>query len=137
MKAIDIKLLRDFKRLWLQALAIALVLACGVAILLTSIGMYTALADTRAAYYERNRFADVFSSATRAPEALLTEIGQIENVLNVEARITGHAILDIPGLTKSNQICHRPCHLLARGIRADPEPAAPAKRPLSGLCRAV
>jgi len=101
MKAIDIKLLRDFKRLWLQALAIALVLACGVAILLTSIGMYTALADTRAAYYERNRFADVFSSATRAPEALLTEIGQIENVLNVEARITGHAILDIPGLTKS------------------------------------
>ena len=43
MQAIDRKLLRDFRRLWLQALAIALVLACGVAILLTSIGMYVAL----------------------------------------------------------------------------------------------
>jgi putative ABC transport system permease protein len=32
MHAIDIKLLRDFKRLWMQAVAIALVLACGVAI---------------------------------------------------------------------------------------------------------
>ena len=60
MQAIDQKLLRDFKRLWLQALAISLVLACGVAILLTSVGMYSALSETRAAYYERNRFADVF-----------------------------------------------------------------------------
>lgn len=101
MKAIDIKLLRDFKRLWLQALAIALVLACGVAILLTAIGMYTALSDTRLAYYERNRFADVFSSVTRAPETLLSEISQIEGVLHVEARITGTAVLDIPGFVKA------------------------------------
>lgn len=51
MQAIDRKLLRDFKRLWVQAVAIALVLACGVAILLTSVGMYNALSDTRTAYY--------------------------------------------------------------------------------------
>jgi putative ABC transport system permease protein len=51
MHAIDRKLIRDFRRLWAQALAIALVLACGVAILLTSLGMYRALDETRTAYY--------------------------------------------------------------------------------------
>ncbi len=101
MQAIDRKLIRDFKRLWVQALAIALVLACGVSILLTSVGMYTALSDTRKAYYERNRFADVFAQATRAPVQLLREISNIDGVLSVEARVTGQAILDLPNRSKS------------------------------------
>ena len=50
MHALDRKLLRDFIRLWAQALAIAMVLACGVAALLTSFGMYQALGDSRDAY---------------------------------------------------------------------------------------
>ena len=101
MHALDIKLLRDFKRLWVQAVAIALVLGCGVAILLTSVGMYKALSETRTAYYERNRFADVFAHATRAPISLLDEIARIDGVMNVEARITGAATLDIPGRTRT------------------------------------
>lgn len=101
MQAIDRKLLRDFKRLWLQAVAIALVLACGVAILLTSVGLSVALSETRSAYYERNRFADVFVHTTRAPTSLITEIAQIEGVLSVEARISGDAILDIPGRVRT------------------------------------
>ena len=89
MQAIDKKLLRDFRRLWLQALAIALVLACGVAILLTSIGMFTALKDTRNTYYERNRFAQVFARMTRAPESLAVEISHIDGVMSVQTRIVG------------------------------------------------
>ncbi|SEW26462.1 putative ABC transport system permease protein [Cognatiyoonia koreensis] len=101
MQAIDQKLLRDFRRLWVQAIAIALVLACGVAILLTSIGMYSALSETRAAYYERNRFAHVFASAIRAPLSLVPEIADIDGVLSVSARVTGEAILDIPGRSET------------------------------------
>ena len=97
MHAIDIKLLRDFKRLWLQALAIALVLACGVAILLTAVGMYSALSETRAAYYEQNRFADIFAQTARAPLSLVDEISRIDGVLTVEPRISGETLLDIPG----------------------------------------
>lgn len=100
MQAIDKKLLRDFQRLWVQALAIALVLACGVAILLTSVGMFTALKDTRQAYYERNRFAHVFAQMTRAPESLIAEIASIDGVMSVQTRITGGALLDITGRTK-------------------------------------
>ena len=99
MQAIDIKLLRDFQRLWLQGLAIAMVLACGVAILLTAFGMHTALEDTRDAYYERNRFAEVFVDTRRAPDRLLPEIREIEGVVAAEARVQGIAMLDLPGQT--------------------------------------
>src|SRR6056297_2895347 len=71
MQALDKKLMRDFGRLWVQGLAIAVVLACGVAILLTAFGMNAALTDTRDAYYERNRFADIFTDTSRAPLTLL------------------------------------------------------------------
>lgn len=101
MHAIDRKLLRDFRRLWAQALAIAIVLACGVAILITSFGMYRALDETREAYYERNRFADVFSTVRRAPLGLVRQIMEIPGVQTVEARVTGDVILDIPGMAES------------------------------------
>jgi putative ABC transport system permease protein len=101
MHALDLKLLRDFRRLWAQALAIALVLGCGVAIFLTSFGMYRALEDTRAAYYERNRFADIFAEARRVPDPLAREIAAISGVAGVETRVVGNVILDIPGRAKT------------------------------------
>lgn len=99
MQALDLKLMRDFRRLWVQALAIALVLACGVAILLTAFGMHTALTDTRDAYYERNRFADLFVEARRAPLSLLPEIMALPGVATAEPRIAGNVILDLPDRT--------------------------------------
>ena len=97
MTALDRKLIRDFRRLWAQALAIALVLACGVAILLTTFGTFMSLEDTRNAYYERNRFADVFAEASRAPRWLMQEIRQIQGVRAADARISQFAVLDVPG----------------------------------------
>ena len=96
MTALDRKLLRDFRRLWAQALAIALVLACGVAILLTTFGTFVSLEETRSAYYERNRFADVFADANRAPLWLMQDIRQIEGVRAAEERISQMAVLDVP-----------------------------------------
>ena len=73
MRALDKKLIRDLKRLWAQGLAIALVLACGVATLILAIGSYRSLDGTRDAYYERHRFASVFATATRAPRTLTSQ----------------------------------------------------------------
>ena len=96
MQALDLKLLRSFRRLWAQALAIALVLACGVSILLMAFGMERALDDTRAAYYERNRFADVFARATRVPDHEMGRVQAIDGVRAAEARVEHYAILDLP-----------------------------------------
>jgi len=98
MHALDIKLLRDFKRLWAQSLAVSLVLACGVATLILAIGAYRSLDETRRAYYERYRFGDVFASATRAPKSLGDQIRTIPGVASAELRIVKHVLLDIPDM---------------------------------------
>jgi putative ABC transport system permease protein len=96
MRMLDQKLLRDIRRLWAQALAIALVVAGGVATLLLAVGSYRSLDETRTAYYERYRFADVFAVATRAPKSVAEQAAQIPGVASVEARISKLALLDIP-----------------------------------------
>jgi putative ABC transport system permease protein len=80
MHALDRKLLRDFRRLWAQALAIALVLACGVAVLVTTYGMHRALEATRAAYYDRTA-SPMSSPPPAARRTLMAEIEAIDGVL--------------------------------------------------------
>lgn len=96
MRMLDRKLFRDIKRLWAQALAIALVIGGGVATLMLAVGSYRSLDETRTAYYERYRFADVFAVVTRAPKALVDQVAEIPGVAAVEARIAKLALLDIP-----------------------------------------
>lgn len=98
MKVLDLKLLRDLRRLWAQCLAIALVLAAGVMQLVIFAGLERSLVETREAYYERNRFAHVFATAVRAPEILRDEIAAIPGVLGVETRIVRSAVLDLQGV---------------------------------------
>ena len=97
MRTLDLKLLRDLRRLWAQALAIGLVIAGGVATLVMSVGSYRSLDETRTAYYERYQFADVFASVRRAPMSLVGRIAEISGVAAVDARIAKFALLDIPG----------------------------------------
>jgi putative ABC transport system permease protein len=98
MRALDKKLVRDIRRLWAQSLAIAAVLAAGVMVMVMSYGAQRSLTETRDTYYERARFADVWSSAARAPMSLVPELAAIEGVARVEARISEFAILDIDGM---------------------------------------
>ncbi|WP_372604223.1 ABC transporter permease [Actibacterium sp.] len=98
MRALDRKLLRDLRRIWAQSLAIALVLGCGIMVLTLSAGTQRSLTETRAAYYERHRFADVFSSLTRAPRQVLGEIARIDGVMRVEGRVVFTALLDLENL---------------------------------------
>jgi len=96
LHALDRKLLRDLWRLRGQALAIALVLACGVAVTLISSGMIRALEATRDDYSGQQAFADVFASVGRALRSLLPEIAAIGGARTAEARIAGWVILDLP-----------------------------------------
>src|SRR5215208_3751111 len=96
MQMLDRKLLRDIRRLWAQALAIALVIGGGVATLLLAVGSHRSLDETRTAYYERYRFADVFAVVSRAPKTVIEQVLQIPGVAAAEARIAKLALLDIP-----------------------------------------
>lgn len=100
MGVLDRKLLRDLWRLRTQVLAIALVMAAGVTTLVLGIGTYQSLKETQIAYYERQRFADVFAVARRAPERLAADIAEIPGVAAVETRIVDTAVLDIEGMAE-------------------------------------
>ena len=62
MRALDRKLARDLWRLRAQVLTIALVMACGVASLVSMRSAYDSLHASRDGWYVRARFADVFTS---------------------------------------------------------------------------
>ena len=100
LSPLDRKVLRDLWRMRSQAFAIALVIAAGVGMVVMSLGMMRSLENTRDAYYDRYRFADIFAPAKRAPNGVLGEIKQIPGVNLVEGRITAGATLDILGIAE-------------------------------------
>ena len=99
MTSLNRKLIRELRRIWAQALAIALVIACGVAVVVMAYGVLRSLEETRTAYYERYSFGDIFANVTRAPSSLAARIAAIPGVRQVEDRVVGRAILDLPGFS--------------------------------------
>ena len=91
------KLVRDLWRLRGQAVAIAFIVASGVAVLVMSLATTEALRETTTAYYERQHFADVFASAKRAPQSLAARIGEIPGIQLLETRIVRWATVDVAG----------------------------------------
>lgn len=96
MSALTRKLLRELWRLRGQAVAIAVVIAGGVATLVMSLTSLESLVVTRDAFYRDYRFADVFVSLTRAPESLRPVVEAIPGVQQVQTRVVGAANLDLP-----------------------------------------
>jgi putative ABC transport system permease protein len=100
MNALRTKLVRDLWHLRGQVGAIALVVACGVAVVVTTRSAYESLALSQSTYYASYRFADVFASLERAPEALGARIAAIPGVSALQTRIVAQVTLDVPGLAE-------------------------------------
>ena len=96
MTALDTKLLRDLWRMRGQAFAIAMVLAAATATFVLSTGVHSSLTETRDAYYDRNNFAEVFASMTRAPRSVVARIAEVPGVNRAEGTIQQFATLDFP-----------------------------------------
>ena len=100
MTALQKKLLRDLWHLRGQVLAVALVVACGVAVVVTTRSAYESLALSQSSYYAGYRFADVFASLKRAPDSLRAQLAAMPGVAAVETRIVVQVTLDVPGLAE-------------------------------------
>lgn len=98
MTSLDLKLLRDLWHIRGQAMAICLVMACGVATLTMSLSTLSSLEATQASYYERYRFAHVFGRVKRAPLSLAARMAEIPGVAEVQSRIVVDVTLDVPGM---------------------------------------
>lgn len=100
MRALNRKLIRDLRLMRGQAIAIALVLACGIAMYVAYFSTFDSLQQTRASYYADYRFADVFAGAKRAPRSVLQQIQEIDGVAQAEARVVVDVTVDLPGVTE-------------------------------------
>ncbi|HEX7010540.1 MAG TPA: hypothetical protein VF184_11190, partial [Phycisphaeraceae bacterium] len=98
MHPLNRKLVRDLWQMRSQAAAIALVIACGIGAFVMSLSTLASLQLTQATYYEQFRFADVFASLKRAPQALERRIAQIPGVAQVQTRVVVDVNLDVEGL---------------------------------------
>ncbi|HEY1956439.1 MAG TPA: FtsX-like permease family protein [Polyangiaceae bacterium] len=99
MKALDRKLLRDLGRLRGQVVTIALVIACGIAQLVTFVTLYRSLEASRDTFYADTRFADVFVHLDRAPRSILPRLAEIPGVARVNGRSVGDFRLELPNVT--------------------------------------
>jgi len=100
LRALDRKLVRDLWHLRAQVAAIGVVVACGVATVVTTRTSYTSLLVSRDAYYDDYRFADVFAHLKRAPEGVGAWLAAIPGVAAVETRLVSAVTLDVPGLAE-------------------------------------
>jgi putative ABC transport system permease protein len=98
VSALDRKLVRDLLAMKGQALAIALVIASGVAMFVMYLSNFQSLRRTQAAYYDQQRFADVFAQLKRAPQRLEEQLREIPGVVAVDTRVVADVTLDVPGL---------------------------------------
>lgn len=100
MTALNQKLLRDLFHLRGQVIAVALVVACGIATYVTMRSSYDSLVTSRDTYYRAYRFADVFAQLKRAPESLADEIRKIPGVAGAQTRVVLEVTVDVPGLVE-------------------------------------
>jgi putative ABC transport system permease protein len=95
---LDRKLGRDLRRLKGQALAVSLVMGCGLAMMIMARSLIHSLETTRQEYYEANRFAEVFAHLKRAPLSLAARIADLPGVATVQAGLSFQVTLDLAGL---------------------------------------
>lgn len=99
MLKLDRKLVRDLMQMKGQAFAIILVIAAGVATFVMSMCSYASLETSKDSFYREFRFADVFASARRVPDAILPRIAGISGVASVESRLVYDVLLDVPEMS--------------------------------------
>lgn len=98
MTPLDRKLMRDLGAMKGQVAAVALVMACGLAMMILSRSLMLSLSQKRDLYYAENQMGSVFADLRRAPKSLLPRVTAIPGVTNVEARVKGTLLLDLPGI---------------------------------------
>ncbi len=95
---LDRKLVRDLRRMKGQAAAVAVVMGCGLAMMIMARSLIHSLESTRQEYYQSNRFAEVFAHLKRAPNSLMDRVRTLPGVAAAQSGISAKVTLDVPGL---------------------------------------
>ncbi|MCC6907288.1 MAG: FtsX-like permease family protein [Phycisphaerales bacterium] len=100
LAALHRKLTRDLWSMKGQALAIALVMASGIATFILAAATMASLQQTMDTYYDRHGFADVFAQLKRAPNRLGERIADLPGVAQFATRVVVNVNLDVEDLAE-------------------------------------
>jgi putative ABC transport system permease protein len=100
MRTLDLKVLRDTRHLKGQLIAVAALVACGIASFIMLRSMHGYLLGSQESYYADYGFGDVFARAVRAPRTLEPKLAAVRGVDRVQTRIVRDVMLDVPGLSE-------------------------------------
>ena len=100
MRVLNRKLLRDLRRMWSQALTIALVVASGSGGFLTSLSAVDSLELARDRFYASGRFADLFAGVKNAPLSLAERLREAPGVADVHTTIEQVVRVEIAGVAE-------------------------------------
>lgn len=110
MRALDIKLFRDLWGMKGQTLAIAAVLAAGIATYVLAASTLDSLKRTQSRLYAEYRFPELFAALKRAPKSVAERVAMIPGVQSVETRVSAPANMELDGFDQpvSGQIVSLP-----------------------------
>jgi putative ABC transport system permease protein len=100
MSLLDRKLIRDLRAIKSQAFAVALVMGCGLAMMIMTRSLVRSLETTRDDYYREYHFAQVFARLKRAPNSVAEQLAAIPGVAAVQTGVALQATLDLPGMAE-------------------------------------
>lgn len=100
MSILDRKLRRDLGHLATQAVAIAMVMASGIAMYTMALYALHSLQTSQTNYYQKYRFANIFCNAVRIPADLMPRIQAIPGVSAIDQRVVFAALLDMPNMAE-------------------------------------
>lgn len=95
MKALNRKLWRDLKSLRSQTTTMAILIICGVALLVATWSAYHSLRAARDSYYREYSFADIFAECKLFSIYTLSKIRAIPGVQFAEARISVEGLVNV------------------------------------------
>ncbi len=87
MKALHRKLLRNLWTMKGQGMAIAAVIATGVAMFVMSLTALESLRLSQASVYQNQRFAQIFANLKRAPLSVTERLREVPGIATVETRV--------------------------------------------------
>ena len=99
MRPLARKLRRDLWHAAAQLVALALLVACGVASLVSMRAMQSYLSASQAAYYRTARFGDLWVHVREAPRAARAALAALPGVEGVETRVVGDAVGELATAT--------------------------------------
>lgn len=99
LSSLQRKLLRDLWHIRGQALAIAVVIGCGIGMYVMSKATLASLEQARSSYYQQQHLAQIIAPVVRAPKSVAAMLQQVPGVSRVQSRITRSALVEVPGFS--------------------------------------